>query len=110
MTPRPITFRQLMAPCILLLLALALSPTANAQKFAYIDSEYVLLHMPEYACAQTELNNYAIEWQADIESKLEAADRLEVAYRAERVLLSSEIRVKREDGISIKRAEAKEMQ
>ena len=110
MTPLPITFRQLMAPCILFLLALVLSPIANAQKFAYIDSEYVLLHMPEYATAQTELNNYAIEWQADIESKLEAADRLEVAYRAERVLLTAEMRVKREDGISKKRAEAKEMQ
>ena len=110
MTPLSITFRQLMAPCILFLLALVLSPSANAQKFAYIDSEYVLLHMPEYATAQTELNNYAIEWQADIESKLEAADRLEVAYRAERVLLTAEMRVKREDGISKKRAEAKEMQ
>ena len=82
----------------------------QAQKFAYIDSEYVLLHMPEYASAQTELNNFAIQWQSDIESKLEAADRLEVAYRAERVLLTAEMRVKREDEISKKRAEAKEMQ
>jgi outer membrane protein len=83
---------------------------AEAQKFAYIDSEYVLLHMPEYATAQTDLNNYAIQWQADIEAKLEAADRLEVAYRAERVLLTAEMRVKREDEIAKKRAEAKEMQ
>ncbi len=82
----------------------------QAQKFAYIDSEYVLLHMPEYASAQTELNNFAIQWQADIEAKLEAADRLEVAYRAERVLLTAEMRVKREDEIAKKRAEAKEMQ
>jgi outer membrane protein len=89
---------------------MALSFDAAAQKFAYIDSEYVLLHMPEYAAAQTELNNFAIEWQADIESKLEAADRLEVAYRAERVLLTAEMRVKREDEIAKKRAEAKEMQ
>ena len=66
--------------------------------------------MPEYATAQTELNNYAIQWQADIEAKLEAADRLEVAYRAERVLLTAEMRVKREDEIAKKRAEAKDMQ
>jgi outer membrane protein len=66
--------------------------------------------MPEYAAAQTELNNFAIEWQADIESKLEAADRLEVAYRAERVLLTAEMRVKREEEIAKKRVEAKEMQ
>ena len=83
---------------------------AQAQKFAYIDSEYVLLHMPEYATAQTELNNFAIQWQADVEAKLEAADRLEVAYRAERVLLTAEMRVKREDEIAKKRADAKDMQ
>ena len=83
---------------------------AHAQKFAYIDSEYVLLHMPEYAEAQTELNNLAIGWQAEIEDKLEAADRLEVAYRAERVLLTAEMRVKREEEITKKRTEAKDMQ
>jgi len=86
------------------------SSLGHAQKFAYIDSDYVLLHMPEYATAQTELNNFAIQWQSDIESKLEAADRLEVAYRAERVLLTAEMRVKREEEISRKRAEAKDMQ
>ena len=92
-----------------LVLVLA-SNLTHAQKFAYIDSDYVLLHMPEYATAQTELNNFAIQWQSDIESKLEAADRLEVAYRAERVLLTAEMRVKREEEISKKRAEAKDMQ
>ena len=71
-----------------LVLVLA-SGLVQAQKFAYIDSDYVLLHMPEYATAQTELNNFAIQWQSDIESKLEVADRLEVAYRAERVLLTA---------------------
>ncbi|HIN40848.1 MAG TPA: OmpH family outer membrane protein [Flavobacteriales bacterium] len=87
-----------------------LSFSASAQKFAYIDSDYVLLHMPDYATAQQGLNSYAIEWQSEIEKKLEAADRLEVAYRAERVLLTKEMRVKREQEITKKRAEAKEMQ
>ena len=84
--------------------------SALAQKFAYIDSDYVLLHMPDYASAQQELNSFAIEWQAEIETKLDAADRLEVAYRAERVLLTKEMRQKREKEIIKKRAEAKEMQ
>ena len=95
---------------VAVLASMAVSFDAAAQKFAYIDSEYVLLHMPEYATAQTELNNYAIQWQADVETKLEAADRLEVAYRAERVLLTAEMRVKREDEIAKKRADAKDMQ
>ena len=58
---------------VAVLASMAVSFDAAAQKFAYIDSEYVLLHMPEYASAQTELNNFAIEWQADIESKLEGS-------------------------------------
>ena len=94
----------------LALLFVSMPNQSIAQKFAYIDTDYVLLHLPDFAAAQQELNTYAIEWQADIESKLEAADRLEVAYRAERVLLTKEMRQKREQEITEKRAEAKEMQ
>ena len=93
-----------------LLFVFALPNTTQAQKFAYIDTDYVLLHLPDFAAAQQELNTYAIDWQAEIESKLDAADRLEVAYRAERVLLTKEMRQKREQEISSKRSEAKEMQ
>ena len=93
-----------------LLIMFALPNTIQAQKFAYIDTDYVLLHLPDFAAAQQELNTYAIDWQAEIESKLDAADRLEVAYRAERVLLTKEMRQKREQEISSKRSEAKEMQ
>ena len=99
-----------MRQALLASMFVGMSLGAQAQKFAYIDSEYVLLHMPEYAEAQTELNNLAIGWQAEIEDKLEAADRLEVAYRAERVLLTAEMRVKREEEITKKRTEAKDMQ
>jgi len=93
-----------------LLFVFALPNTTQAQKFAYIDTDYVLLHLPDFAAAQQELNTYAIDWQAEIESKLDAADRLEVAYRAERVLLTKEMRQKREQEILSKRSEAKEMQ
>lgn len=89
---------------------LTLGATVNAQKFAYIDSDYVLLHMQEYADAQKELNQMSIDWQAEIEEKLAAVDRLETAYRAERILLTPEMRSKREEEIEAKRAEAKALQ
>ena len=97
---------------LLLLLCACLlgAPTAWAQKFAYIDSDYVLLHMPEYAEAQNQLNQLAIDWQAEVEEKLVAVGRLEAAYRAERVLLTGEMRAKREEEIEAKRAEAKALQ
>jgi outer membrane protein len=83
---------------------------ATAQKFAYIDSDYVLLHIPDYDAAQQELNRLSREWQAEIEAKWEAVERLELAYRAERVLLTPEMRSKRESEIEAKRVEAREMQ
>jgi outer membrane protein len=84
--------------------------TATAQKFAYIDSDYVLLHLPEYSEAQSQLNQMALDWMEEIETKLEAVDRLETAYRAERILLTPEMRAKREKEISLKRQEAMALQ
>ena len=92
MTPFSTSLKRALKHVTVAVAFFGLATSLQAQKFAYIDSEYVLLHMPEYATAQTDLNNYAIQWQADVEAKLEAADRLEVAYRAERVLLTAEMR------------------
>ena len=86
--PRIFSTYKLVSACLAAMVLSFVPQTANAQKFAYIDSDYVLLHMPDYATAQQELNTYAIDWQAEIEAKLEAADRLEVDYRAERVHLT----------------------
>ena len=95
---------------IVLGLALVVGYHANAQKFAYIDTDYVLLHLPEYSDAQGQLNQMAVDWQVEIEMKLDAVERLEMAYRAERVLLTQEMRGKREEEIDAKRREARELQ
>ena len=91
-------------------LLLFASHSAWGQKYAYVDTEYILSHLPEYAEAQKELNSLASGWLDEIEDKYEAANQLETAYRAERVLLTSEMRRKREDEISSKRTEATDMQ
>lgn len=96
----------LLLPVLLLFCSL----TAGAQKYAYVDTEYILQHLPEYADAQKELNSLASGWLDEIEEKYDAANQLETAYRAERVLLTSEMRRKREDEIASKRSEATDMQ
>lgn len=99
------------SPFLLLpVLLLFCSLTAGAQKYAYVDTEYILQHLPEYADAQKELNSLASGWLDEIEEKYDAANQLETAYRAERVLLTSEMRRKREDEIASKRSEATDMQ
>ncbi len=90
--------------------ALMIGSTAQAQKFAYVDTDYVLLHLPEYSDAQGQLNQMAVDWQVEIEMKLDAVERLEMAYRAERVLLTAEMRGKREEEIATKRNEARALQ
>ena len=87
-----------------------LSSDALGQKFAYVDSDFVLLHLPEYADAQAQLNQLAIDWQVEVETKMESVERLELSYRAERILLTPEMRQKREEEITTKRQEARGLQ
>lgn len=84
--------------------------TLSAQKFAYVDTDYILKHMPEYAEAQGELNRLSSEWQEEVEAKYEAVARLQTAYNAEKVLLTTEMRKKREEDIEARMMEARELQ
>lgn len=95
---------------LLLLLPLFLGSVLSAQKFAYVDSKYILSHIPEYARAQADINKLSMQWQKDIESKYEAISRLESALQAEKILLTDEMKRKREADIETKKQEAKEMQ
>lgn len=95
---------------ILVLSILASVLTAQGQKFGYVDSKYILNHMPEYQQAQAEINKLSAQWQKDIENKYETIDKLEKAYQAEKILLTDEMRKKREADIEQRRVEAKTMQ
>jgi outer membrane protein len=83
---------------------------ANAQKFAYVDSKYILSHVPEYQQAQQEINKLSIQWQKEIEMKYESVARLETSLQAEKVLLTDEMRKQREQEIDQKKQEAKDLQ
>lgn len=83
---------------------------ATAQRFAYIDSEYILNNIPEYQEAQKELDAQSAVWQQQIEAKYAEIDRLYKAYQAEQILLTEEQRRKREQEIIQKEKEAKEFQ
>lgn len=91
-------------------LLLLLPAAALAQKFGYVDTDYILRHMPEYAEAQQELNRLAAEWQVEIEAKYEAIALLEQAYNAEKILLTTDMRQRREEEIKQKRLEAQALQ
>jgi outer membrane protein len=81
-----------------------------AQKFAYVDSKYILSHMAEYVAAQKQINELSSEWQAQVEQKYTAIEQLEKSFQAEKILLTEEMKKKREADITERREEAKQYQ
>lgn len=83
---------------------------AWAQKFGYVDSKYILGHVQAYQDAQSELDKISADWQKEIEQKYESIEKMEKAFQAEKILLTEEMKKKREDEINDKRKEARELQ
>lgn len=91
----------------LLLLAglLGLSQYSYGQKFAYVDTDYILDQIPEYRSAQKKLNEAALGWQKELEEMQARITSLKRNYQAEQVILSEEIKKEREAEIDTKQAE-----
>lgn len=94
---------------IIAIIALASFQT-QAQRYCVIDSKYILENVPEYKQAQTKLDEASAQWQKEIDAKLQDVDRMYKAYQAEQVMLSEEMKKKREDEIIKKEKEAKDLQ
>lgn len=80
------------------LLALA-GYDAQAQKFGWVDSEFIMGKMPEFAKAQVELSAMSDTWQKEIEAQKRDIDRLHRTYTAEEVVLTEPMKKKRQDEI-----------
>lgn len=92
------------------LFSLVGSSSVHAQRFAYIDSEYILGEMPEYAAAQSELDVLAEQWSKELADKRKEVDRMYRAFKAEQVLMTEKMRKEREAEISKKEQEIDELQ
>jgi outer membrane protein len=97
---------------ILLVLAVMIASATYsvAQKFAYIDSEFILENIPEYADAKKEVDELSMQWQKEIEAKFTDIDQLYKKFTAEAVLLPDDIRQKREQEIINLEKSAKDLQ
>ena len=83
---------------------------AYSQSFAYVDSEYILENIPDYKEAQEELDKLSIEWQKQLERRYTEIDKMYKNYQAEQILLTEDMKTKREEEIIKKEKEAKEYQ
>ncbi|MFZ4057659.1 MAG: OmpH family outer membrane protein [Ferruginibacter sp.] len=83
---------------------------SHAQRYAVIDSKYILEKLPEYKTAQTSLDQFSAQWQQEIEKKQTDVDKMYKDYDAEQVMLSDELKKKREDEIYNKEKEVRDLQ
>jgi outer membrane protein len=83
---------------------------AFAQRFAYVDSDYILKHMPEYASAQRQLEALSAQWQKEVDQRYQDIDRLYKAYQADEVLMTPDMKKRREAEIADKEKTAKDFQ
>ncbi|MBR1773948.1 MAG: OmpH family outer membrane protein [Bacteroidales bacterium] len=81
-----------------------------SQKFACVDSDYILSNMPEYKQAQKELEDASLQWQKEIENKLAEVDKMYKQYQAEALLLPSDLKTKKENEIVAAEKAAKNLQ
>ncbi len=86
------------------------SVVANAQRFAYVDSDYILERVPEYQSAQEQLDQLSLSWQEEIEQLYSEIDQLYKKYQADQILLTQDMKMNRENEIINKEKEAKELQ
>jgi outer membrane protein len=83
---------------------------ASAQKFAYVDTEYILKHMPEYKSSLSQIDGMSQQFQKQIDESFVEVDKMYKAYQADQVLLTDDMRKRRENDIIEKEKKAKEMQ
>jgi len=83
---------------------------ASAQKFAYVNTDYILDNIPDFNDAQTQLDDLSAQWQKEIEAKFAEVDKMYKSFQNESVLLPEDMKKKREDDIIKKEKEAKDLQ
>ncbi|MVN20918.1 OmpH family outer membrane protein [Mucilaginibacter arboris] len=93
-----------------LLFPLLAATATFAQRFAYVDSEYILKHVPEYASSQKQIAAISDQWQKETDTRFQEIDRMYKAYQADQVLMTGDMKKRRENEIIEKEKAAKDFQ
>lgn len=94
---------------LVVLLILGAAPV-QAQKYAIVDTKYILDKLPDYVEAQKKLDQFSIQWQKEIDDKQAALDKMYKSFDAEQVMLSEELKKKREDELYVREKELRDLQ
>lgn len=92
------------------LAAVLLTLAVQAQRYAIIDTKYILNKIPEYKDADKRLQLIGEQWQKEIDEKQAALDKMYKNYEAEQFMLTDELKKKREDELFQREKEVRELQ
>ena len=92
-----------------LLIVMAGMTTAQAQKFALIDMEFILKQIPLYEQANKQIENLSKQRQNEVEAKSEEAKALYETYQKTAQTMSSGQRTAKEEEIIAKEKEVAEL-
>ncbi|MBT6965669.1 MAG: OmpH family outer membrane protein, partial [Flavobacteriales bacterium] len=69
--------------------------SGSAQKFAYVDTDYILTKVPEFVQAEEKINDFSTQWQQEIETVYAEVEQMYRDYQSEQILLTAEMKTKR---------------
>ena len=95
---------------LLVACGLFLGFAVNAQRYAIIDTKYILDKLPDYKGAQKTLDDIASGWQKEIDKQQADLDKMYKDFDAEQVMLSDDLKKKREDQLFIKEKALRDLQ
>ncbi len=81
-----------------------------SQKYAYVNTDYILSNIPKYESAQEQLNLISSEWQKEIEDLYNDVDKMNKEYQSEEVLLTDDMKAERQKQIANKEKKVKDLQ
>ena len=95
---------------IIAVAVLFFTTTTQAQKFAFVDMEYILGKMPSYTEAQKQLDKVADDWQKEVTAKMKGVDDMYKQFQAEQVLMTEPMKQQKIKDIETKEKEVKDYQ
>lgn len=95
---------------LLLCITTTISLSTVAQKYAIIDTKYILEKLKDYKDADKAIQQTADKWQKELDSLQADLDRMYKNYDAEQYMLTDELKKKREAELFNKEKEVRELQ
>ena len=95
---------------ILIVVMFLMSAAAFAQKYAFVDTEYIRKNIPAFNTAQDQLDKLSKQWEKEVADGYAVVEQMYKSYQNESVLLTQDLKTKREEAIVAKEKEMKDLQ